>query len=211
MEMKTIIIIILCFFILDVFIFWKFIFSRKPVRNIPVGQELVSPANGKILKIIPFDQENVVLEKGYFGKIPVWTNDVSNRGNIVVIMMTPLNVHVQRAPFSAEVISKKHVPGKFLNAVAKDEAMQATFENEHNEILFRMDSGHKFKVVQIAGFLARRIHDYTKIGDKKEKGSEIGFIDLGSQVALILPAEFEILVNPDEIVIDGETKIAKLK
>lgn len=41
----------------------------------------------------------------------------------------------------------------------------ATFENEHNIMLFQTPSGTKYKVIQIAGTMARRIESFIQTGD----------------------------------------------
>jgi len=70
----------------------------------------------------------------------------------------------------------------------------------------------KVKVIQIAGFLARRIICTVSRGEKVNKGQRVGGILLGSQVSLILPArKIELIVSADQRVIGGETIIASLK
>jgi len=193
-----------------IFLFWKLWFCRKPARIVPNGNVIVSPANGKIVKILEFDEEKLTIKKGKWGKISTLVKDVAKEGTFVSIMMTPLNVHFQRAPFDAKVISKKYVPGTFVDAVKDAAGMKATLENEHNEILFELKNGLKIKVIQIAGFLARRIHDFVEIGKEVKKGEEIGFIDLGSQVTIILPKEIKVIAKEGQVVIDGETIIGEL-
>jgi phosphatidylserine decarboxylase len=83
-------------------------------------------------------------------------------------------------------------------------------ENERNEMLFETKIG-KIKVVQIAGFLARRIKCFVKHDQKVEKGEEIGFITFGSQVALLLPDRFTPSVKAGERVVDGETILGYFK
>jgi phosphatidylserine decarboxylase len=202
-------IIITVFLLISYVLFSEVYFKRKPHRNIPEGEVIVSPANGVVKEIVDFSSPEVTIEKGYLGKIKTLVNDVSDRGKIVLIVMNPLNVHVQRAPFDGEVVSQKHTDGKFLNAVNEESFRNAMIENEHNEILFRSPNGNKFKVIQIAGALARRINDYTNVGQTFKKGDEIGSIDLGSQVALVLPENVLIKVKKGDIVIDGESIIGQ--
>ena len=83
------------------------------------------------------------------------------------------------------------------------------FENEHNEMLFESASGKKYKVVQIAGFLARRIEDYVQTEQQVKQGEIIGLIKLGSQVTVIFPHDVTPIVKVGEVTIDGETVIGK--
>jgi phosphatidylserine decarboxylase len=189
--------------------FWKLYFLRKPERK--TGQGIVSPAHGKVIKIIPFGsaKNNPSIKKGLFGKIKILTEDVAKKGHIIVIMMTPFNVHYQRAPIKGEITDVKHTKGKFLNAVVGAGNLQASLENENAATMIK-NKNLKVKIVQVAGFLARRIETYTKIGQKIRKGEVIGRINLGSQVILVLPNEAgKITVKEGQTVIDGETTIAR--
>lgn len=191
-------------------IYYSYIFMRNPKRNAPQGNVIVSPANGKISKIVKVDGKNVTnvtIEKGLLGKIKTQTKDVGKDATLINIVMNPLNVHFQRSPCDATVLSVKHTPGKFLNAVSGASNLQAALENEHTEILLQTKYG-KMKILQIAGFLCRRIETFVQKGHKLKKGETIGVIKLGSQVTLILPARLHLKVKEDQGVVDGETILA---
>jgi phosphatidylserine decarboxylase len=82
------------------------------------------------------------------------------------------------------------------------------FENEHNEILLENSEGEKFKIVQISGFVARRIVDFVELGKQKKKGDLIGLIKLGSQVTVVLPQGYTPNVEIGVTVTDGESVLA---
>ena len=69
----------------------------------------------------------------------------------------------------------------------------------------------KVKVIQIAGFLARRIKCYIKKNQKVNKGQKIGMIALGSQTTLVIPAGVELEVKINDKVKAGESVIAVLE
>ena len=191
---------IILLIILALLLFWRFWFLRNPDRKIPHGKNIMSPADGKVNKIIRSDSEFSQIEKG-IGKVRTMAKDVSNNYVLVNIVMTPLDVHFQRAPIQGEVTKTKHTKGKFKNAVTKSIAL----ENEHNEIL--IEGEHNIKIVQIAGFLARRIKCYVKPNNKVKKGQVIGLINLGSQVSIIMPAQINLNIKEGQRVKAGETII----
>jgi phosphatidylserine decarboxylase len=92
---------------------------------------------------------------------------------MVSIMMTPLNVHYQRAPSTATLMEQVYVPGKKKNAMRKAKKLTATLQNEYNAMLFERNDGVRFKVIQIAGFLAKRIVPYLNVGDEVKQGEII--------------------------------------
>ncbi len=66
------------------------------------------------------------------------------------------------------------------------------------------------KVIQIAGFLARKIICDVKENQKVNKGQKIGMIALGSQTTLIMPAGVELKVSLNDKVKAGQTIMAEV-
>jgi phosphatidylserine decarboxylase len=153
-------------------------FFRDPEREITEGG-VVSPADGVVQSIMPW-------------------KDGRTR---VAIFMSPLNVHVNRAPMAGTVTSVEHVPGGFVPAFNK--------ESEHNERVvwhFDTDLGD-IEVVQIAGAVARRIVPYVPRGCKVERGERIGLIRFGSRVDTYLPEGVEPAVEVGQTTTAGVTRL----
>jgi phosphatidylserine decarboxylase len=185
--------------------YYRFWFLRLPDRVINQQQNVyISPANGLVASVTPWNDSTIKVLKGKYGVIDVWTKDVDTAGTMISIVMNVTNVHYQRAPHKSKVISKKYVEGKFNNAVANDNPFGIRFENEHNEMLFEAENGKRYKVIQIAGLLARRIVDFVETGEEKKKGDLIGLIKLGSQVTVILPSGVTPKVTVGQTILDGD-------
>lgn len=192
-------------------LFYKFWFLRQPVRHVPHNKHVfVSPANGKIVSITTWNQSYLAITKQQYGLIKVWAQDVDTAGYMISIQMDPTHVHYQRSPVYGQVISHKHSTGSFNNAMGSDNPYGIRFENEHNEILLQTEDSSRYKIVQIAGFLARRIEDYVKPGQQVKQGDVIGLIKLGSQVTVILPHNTHIETKVGETVIDGESVLGDI-
>lgn len=186
-------------------LFWKFWFLRKPDRLVP-EDGIVSPANGKIVRIVEFSNgEPVDIPKGLLATVRAMTKDVAKSGYLIVIMLTPLDVHYQRAPCAGTIKSITYTPGGFGNAVLGASKLSA-FTNERNEILIQ-DGKTRMKIVQVAGVAARRIRCDVVEGETVKKGDILGLINFGSQVYLVLPKR-KLNVRVGEKVIDAETVIA---
>lgn len=191
-------------------VYYRVWFLRQPERNIPNNESVfVSPANGTIVSINPYHAAAVKIEKGELGAINTWTKDVDTVGTIISIQMNVANVHYQRAPLSAKVINEVYTKGDFNNAVVMSNEYGIRFENEHNEMLFETANGTRFKLIQIAGFVARRIEDYVSKDQQVKQGDVIGLIKLGSQVTVVLPHTLNPNVKLGDVVIEGETVLAK--
>ncbi|MGH7442115.1 MAG: phosphatidylserine decarboxylase [bacterium] len=164
-------------------------FFRSPERDIPVDPGvLVSPADGKVIAVEPF-------EDPWLGK-----------GVEIRIFLNIFNVHVQRSPFTTEAVveSTRYFAGSFLAASAP----KASLVNEQH--WFRLSSGgRKVVVKQIAGLIARRILPWARTGDRLQGGQLIGLIQFGSQVDLGLEPGAEVLVKVGDMVVGGETALAR--
>ena len=192
-------------------LFLAYRFYRDPNREIPADENIiVSPADGRILYIREIDQGQVPsaikgrsdIELSELTKTDILDTDTY----LVGIMMTLLDVHVNRAPIAGKVLLNKHSAGKFLSL--KDSA--AITENERNTMVF--DTGSmRVGMVQIASKQVRRIISYIAKGDEVQRGQRVGAIMLGSQVDAILPRQdVEILVQEGQQVYAGTTVIARL-
>jgi len=84
-------------------------------------------------------------------------------------------------------------------------------ENENNQILIKTNIG-SMKVIQIAGFIARRIVCFVKKSQNIKKGQKLGLIKLGSQVCLIMPdvKGMELKIKKGDKLKAGETIVASL-
>ncbi|TFH29452.1 MAG: phosphatidylserine decarboxylase family protein, partial [Myxococcales bacterium] len=65
-----------------------------------------------------------------------------------------------------------------------------------------------YVVVQIAGWLARRIVCRVRVGEKLDRADRFGLIIFGSRVYLYLPPEVSICVKSGERVSAGTTVVA---
>ena len=108
----------------------------------------------------------------------------------MAVFMSPLDVHVNRAPGAGRIERIEHRTGKGLRRGPFRPAY--TKESEHNErvrSVHRLDNGHRIEITQISGALARTVVPYLYDEDTVRRGQRIGMIRLGSRVDLRVPAE----------------------
>lgn len=191
-------------------LFYKFWFLRLPDRDVPnAPSSFVSPANGVISAVQPWSKDTVLIEKEFRKAVMAFTESVGDHGHLVSIMMNLQNVHYQRAPINSKLIDEYYQPGRFNNATVMSNRYGIRFENEYNSMLFETEKGTRYKVIQIAGFLARRIVSYLDPGQTAKQGEVIGLIKMGSQVTLVFPGDVAIKVKEGDHVVDGETIVAE--
>jgi phosphatidylserine decarboxylase len=174
----------LALIVLPVFI-WLFAFFRDPNRKVPAEQHaVVSPADGTVSDIteIPHDES------------------LGGPAVRVGIFLSVFNVHVNRAPCDARVLSITYKKGKFLNAMNHSGASDS---NESNTIVLAEPNGDRpiAVVKQIVGLIARRIICTIARDEVLERGQRIGMIKFGSRTELTI-AKF---LNPQIKVTVGQT------
>lgn len=113
------------------------------------------------------------------------------------VFMSPLDVHVNRAPEAGELErielrrGKGRRRGPFVPAMRKESEW-----NERVRSVYVLPNGSRIEVVQIAGALARSIVPYVFEAQAVRRGQRIGMIRLGSRVDLRVPAA---LYRPAEV------------
>jgi phosphatidylserine decarboxylase len=163
-------------------------FFRNPKREIPNLRNIIlSPADGKIIHVGELEEDRFLKEKALK----------------VSIFMSLFDVHLNRAPVSGKVLERNYLPGRFLIANVE----KSSLLNEQNAIILETEDQLKILLIQIAGFVARRIVCYAKTGDTLRKGEIFGLIRFGSRVDLYLPPEVKPIVRVGQHVKGGESII----
>ena len=157
------------------FLLFSFYFFREPKRKVSgEANEMLSPADGKVIQIIDLEDPEI------------------GQAKQISIFLSVFNVHSQYVPIDSKVIWSKYHAGKYLMAFNHKTSTQ----NERTSTLFETKGHNRYKIKQIAGFIARRILNYMKTDQIVEKGQRLGFIRFGSRVEIIIPKNnFEILLK----------------
>jgi phosphatidylserine decarboxylase len=157
-------------------------FFRDPERQVPSGDVVVSPADGRVLAV---RNQSAALTR-------------------ISIFMNVFDVHVNRAPISGTVTEVKHTPGCFKPAQREEcsdinEQNLVVIEGEQTRVAFK----------QIAGLIARRIVLHKKPGDRVRAGERVGLIKFGSRVDVLLGPEWRVEVASGARVRAGSSVLAR--
>ncbi len=163
-------------------------FFRNPRREIPNLQNVVlSPADGRVVHVGECEENRFLKEKALK----------------ISIFMSLFDVHLNRAPVSGTILAENYTPGRFFAANVE----KSSLLNEQNAMILETEDRFKILLIQIAGFVARRIVCYAKVGDILRKGQIFGLIRFGSRVDLYLPPEVKPIVRVGQHVKGGESII----
>jgi phosphatidylserine decarboxylase len=163
-------------------------FFRDPDRPLPTDQALiVSPADGEVKFVGP------AMPGGPDG---AWQQ--------ITIFLSPLDVHVNRAPLSGRVTRVAYKPGRFLPAYAPESGAV----NEQAEVW--IDHGGRAAVYrQVVGVLARRVVARVAEGDQLRVGQRVGVMKFGSRMDVFLPPELPVQVRAGDRVVAAVTILSR--
>ena len=164
-------------------------FFRDPERTPPdVPGAVLAPADGRVM---------VITEA-----LDPWVGPAVR----VSIFLSPLDVHVNRAPIGGLVKNVEYVAGRFLAAYRPE----ASEQNERCAVSLDGDRA-RVTVTQISGVLARRIVCRVRPGDVLRAGERYGLIRFGSRTDLVVPRGTELRVRVGERVRGGESVMGVLR
>ena len=165
-------------------------FFRDPERDAPaLAGAILAPADGKVVDV-----------RGQF------RDSFVGAARQVSIFLSPLDVHVNRAPLAGVVADVEYRRGAFRPAYEA----QASERNERTSVAIEGDGG-RVVVRQIAGILARRIVCRARKGDRLQAGERFGMIKFGSRTDVVMPESADLRVKLGDRVRAGETVLAVLR
>jgi phosphatidylserine decarboxylase len=163
-------------------------FFRDPQRNTPMEANIiVSPSDGRVTRVRLLSPED------------------ATSPTVISIFLSPLDVHINRAPIAGTITDVTYQHGKFLMATHEDSSLV----NEQNALTIR---GARVTVVckQIAGILARRIICWKRAGEELALGERFGLIKFSSRTDVVVPHGVEITVREGMRVRGGLTIIGRI-
>ena len=158
-------------------------FFRDPARRTPSQRGvMLAPCDGRVSSIHAVDH------------YPAFNGPAL----CVRVFMSVFDVHINRAPCHAAVRDITHRPGNHGNTLNP----KSIEDNEAvTTLLVHPTRSHPVAAVrQVAGLLARTIHNALETGQVVQRGQRMGIIKLGSTTELYVPMP----MNPTVRVRQGE-------
>lgn len=187
-------------------------FFRDPLRVAPDDPDVViTAAEGHIASIVALSAEAFREHALRSGLKPDELGRLTSGGEVtrISVFLSPLDVHVNRAPIAGRARFLGYFPGKHIFTF--DE--KSSEENQHNSILIENDRTACL-INQIVGPVCRRVvywPDHDRPVDLP-RGEKIGMMKFGSRLDHYFPsADIRVETTVGTFVRAGETVIARLK
>jgi phosphatidylserine decarboxylase len=213
--------------VLAPYFFWRHIwFFRNPVRDIPNGDNVVSPADGTIVYVKGLPSKTPIVSIKNNKRISISDivrEDLHNVNLLIGIFMSPFDVHYNRAPIAGKAEFIRHHPANFRNHHMGSMHWRSIFKRfpiyeksphiiDNERLVTKIEGLFKGRpiscyVVQIAGGSVNGIDSFVNENSFIEKGSILGMIRIGSQVDIVVTwhDSMTVKVKPGQKVFAGET------
>ncbi len=201
MDWWIVVMIVLIVAVIAIFILLKY-HARDPPRKISAYNDIVSPADGRIIEILPFDHTDRMTIEKTISKVIAHSEDVAVKGVMVTIYTKWNSIHYNRMPITGTIHKWRQVQGK--NFSPRDS--EALIANTRTEMV--IEGTIKLKVIQVAGNFLSAIKNFAKPGQTLQKGAKFGNISMASQTVLIIPDSARLKVKEGQEVSAGQTSIA---
>jgi phosphatidylserine decarboxylase len=159
---------------------------------------------------------------GHVSVVRVETDDAGRERVLVGTFMSPLDVHVVRAPLAGRITAASHDPGghwpAFSKASERNERVRFAVAGDGAVEPTGRDGGDgrgpdtDHEVTLITGALARRVTPYVADGDRLRAGDRLGHIAFGSRTDVRLPPAYDredLRVTKGDAVRAGESVLAR--
>lgn len=208
---------------------WRyFYFFRDPDRTPAPKAAIVAPADGYVVYLRPVEKGTVPLAikesraialEELLGKTEALESPV-----LVGIFMTPMSVHVNRAPIAGRVTERHYRPGRHRSMMPMglrtmlglrpfERGSDHVLENERETV--RLEGEDLFVyITRIADVYVRKIELWKPPGSVVQMGERIGLIKMGSQTDLLFPTvtaqgkRLRVAVREGQYVYAGQTPLA---
>jgi phosphatidylserine decarboxylase len=190
-------------------------FTRKLAANArPIGDGVVSPADGTISELGPIAQQDILQAKGcYYTLKQLLANDEKlaaqfANGFFATIYLSPRDYHRVHMPYAGKLLRSIYVPGKLfsVNPTTVQNVAGVFARNERLINIFSTDKG-PMAVILVGAMLVAGISaswrgtitpnrhrtvqswDYTAEDKFFNAGDEVGYFNFGSTAIVLFPED----------------------
>lgn len=214
--------IALCVLLVVVWAWWRFVyFHRNPDRICPPGDDLVCPADGRIIysEVVDFGAPLSGLRPSgtpaYFDRVRSTWN-LSGDWSVIATYLSIFDVHFVRSPLSGRV-RYRNIPVVGRNLSMEWPMVSAILKRplplgrrgycDKNEILcVSIEGDIPVVLVLMADWWIRQIETFVPEGGWIERGQVLAHIRMGSQVDVWIPSERATFARSHfDTVLAGET------
>lgn len=186
--------------------FNDFFFREIRPDKRPLGEEIVSPADGKVLAFNKVSDSSLFFVKGSEFTLNEFIRDkhIASKyanGSMVIIRLAPTDYHRFHFPANGTVSESKKIKGRYFSVspLALKKSLEIFCQNKREYSILNTRSAGDILISEIGATMVGSIIQTYKAGDKVEKGSEKGYFAFGGSTVVLLFEEGKVAIDNDLI------------
>ena len=156
----------------------------------PIGEDIISPADGVISEIGDISHQTLIQAKNHYFKLADLVGDVKTaklfeNGKFVTIYLAPKDYHRVHMPLTGYFKNSLYIPGKLFSVNHATAQVVPNLFSRNERIVTLFDD---FAVILVGAMIVGNIvlsaHENTVL----QKADELGYFQLGSTVIMLFQA-----------------------
>lgn len=191
----------------DEFAHFNDFFYRKLNENArPIGQGLVSPADGKVLAFQKINQVNSFFIKGSEFRLSDFLLDPElsqtySKGAMLIVRLAPADYHRFHFPASGRINASKKIKGFYysVSPLALKRSLEIFCQNKREYSILTTPDHGRILISEVGATMVGGITQTYQVNSEVQKGQEKGFFSFGGSTLVLLFEEGKIQFAKDLI------------
>ncbi len=186
--------------------FNDFFFREIKPEKRPLGEDIVSPADGKVLAFKKITDSSLFFVKGSEFTLNEFIRDkhIASKyanGSMVIIRLAPTDYHRFHFPANGTITESKKIKGRYFSVspLALKKSLEIFCQNKREYSILKTKSAGEILISEIGATMVGSIVQTYNAGDKIEKGKEKGYFAFGGSTVVLLFEEEKVVIDHDLI------------
>lgn len=184
--------------------FNEFFYRKIQENQRPIGEDIVSPADGKILAFQKIRDVDSFFIKGseFSVKSFLGNEELANRfvgGSMAIIRLAPADYHRYHFPVSGHISESKRIKGRFysVSPLALRKSLEIFCQNQREYSLLENEEFGSVLISEVGATMVGSIIQTYKPGITVEKGMEKGYFAFGGSTVVLFFEKGKIQFDED--------------
>jgi phosphatidylserine decarboxylase len=184
--------------------FNEFFYRKIQENQRPIGEDVVSPADGKILAFQKIRDVDSFFIKGseFSVKSFLGNEELANRfvgGSMAIIRLAPADYHRYHFPVSGHISESKRIKGRFysVSPLALRKSLEIFCQNQREYSLLESKDFGSVLISEVGATMVGSIIQTYKPGSTVEKGMEKGYFAFGGSTVVLFFEKGKIQFDED--------------
>lgn len=183
----------------------------------PIGDAVVSPADGKILAFQSLADVSTFFVKGSEFSIEEYFQDDNlvqkyKDGSMVIVRLAPTDYHRFHFPFDGVISDSRRIKGRYysVSPLALKKSLEIFCQNHRMHSTLKTEVHGDILITEVGATMVGSIKQTYAVGSEVHKGDEKGYFAFGGSTVVLFFEKGKVTLDPEllENTRDGfETKI----